>query len=486
MSDLRLKLRQAQATRRAHKTARNVRRRDHRDERELERAGREDPLLIRVVNQWWSRLIAFAYGGTASAQTEQYAAHSTKRDYVWNSVGLAAWSLVFPLLTVIATQLKGVEDAGRLSLAFVVGNLLLWLANYGARTYQVSDVYEDHTFNDYQIQRVLVCVLMMIVGVGWCGVHGYDLAMTQICLGVFAFRAVDGLADVYEGRLQQMDKLYLAGISQAVRSVLGMVAFGLVLLITGSLPFASIGFAVGGVASFFLLTLPLTLLETPRSDRWSVRQVTAIFVNCFPVFMALFLYALIDSMPKFAMEGVLSYDNQLYFNAMYFPAHAILTVANVIYKPQLVRLANLWVDPNGRKRFDLLVFAMLSVIVLITVLMALFMGWAGIGLLSTMYGVDFQQFGLLVFLMVLAGGVCAGIEFLYQIITVLRQQRQVMRIYLIAAVASVPTCIILVRLFGLPGAVWANLLVMLALFVLLCIQYVRMRTRPEPVAEYDL
>ena len=52
--------------------------------------------------------------------------------------------------------------------------------------------------------------------------------------------------------------------------------------------------------------------------------------------------------------------------------------------------------------------------------------------------------------------------------------------------ASVPTCIILVRLFGLPGAVWANLLVMLALFVLLCIQYVRMRTRPEPVAEYDL
>jgi O-antigen/teichoic acid export membrane protein len=126
------------------------------------------------------------------------------------------------------------------------------------------------------------------------------------------------------------------------------------------------------------------------------------------------------------------------------------------------------------------------VIVLITVLMALFMGWAGIGLLSAMYGVDFQQFGLLVFLMVLAGGVCAGIEFLYQIITVLRQQRQVMRIYLIAAVASVPTCIILVRLFGLSGAVWANLLVMLALFVLLCIQYARMRARPEPIAEYDL
>ena len=41
------------------------------------------------------------------------------------------------------------------------------------------------------------------------------------------------------------------------------------------------------------------------------------------------------------MENSLSYDNQLYFNAMYFPTHSIIMMAGILYKPQLVRLANI-------------------------------------------------------------------------------------------------------------------------------------------------
>ena len=64
--------------------------------------------------------------------------------------------------------------------------------------------------------------------------------------------------------------------------------------------------------------------ETPRSKRWNVGSIVELFKQCFPLFIALFLYAFIDNMPKFVMEGVLSYDNQLYFNALYFPAQGIL------------------------------------------------------------------------------------------------------------------------------------------------------------------
>lgn len=490
MSDLGLKFKAARADREAKAAARKRDKRRAREDREATSAERHDPLIVRVVNDWWNRLIAFAFGGATAAQTEQYAAHSTKRDYLWNSIGLGAWSMTFPLLTVVVTQLVGADDAGRLSMAFVVGNLLLFIANYGARTYQVSDVYEEHSFSDYQLQRVLTCIAMAVVGMGWCVLRGYDQDMTLVCMGVFVFRAFDGLADVYEGRLQQADKLYLAGISQAVRSLFGIVAFSVVLLVLRSLAFASIAFALGGLASLILLTIPITLLETPRSEPWSLRQVKSIFTDCFPVFAALFLYALIDTMPKFAMEGALSYDNQLYFNAMYFPAHGILTTANVIYKPQLVRLATIWSnpDPKARRRFDLLVFAMMAVIVAITVGNALLMGWVGIWGLGLMYGVDFNQFGVLVYLMVACGGVSAGIEFLYQIITVLRRQRQVMRIYLVATAASVPVCFLLVRIFGLAGAVWSNLLIMVGLFGVLAVQYFMMRfekpKHEEP--EYEL
>jgi hypothetical protein len=130
-------------------------------------------------------------------------------------------------------------------------------------------------------------------------------------MGVYFYRMIDGLADVYEGRLQQMCKLYLAGISQTIRSFLVLIVFSLCLLITGNLAAACIAMAIASIISLLLVTVPLALLETPESRRFSSSGIAALFKQCFPLFIALFLFSLIDNMPKFVMEGVLSYDNQL-------------------------------------------------------------------------------------------------------------------------------------------------------------------------------
>ena len=433
--------------------------------------------LARLVEGWWNRLIGAVFGGNLSSETEQYLPHQTSRDYICNTLGQAAWGGLFPLLTMVATWLVGAEQAGLFAMAFTVGTLLLFLANYGVRTYQVSDLDELQSFLDYQINRFITCGLMVVVGWLWCQVKGYDTQMFAICMGVIVFRAVDGLADVYEGRLQQKDKLYLAGISQAVRCALGFVAFSVVLLVTRNLAVASFALAAGGVASLVLLSAPLALLETERSLPASLSGVRDLFVQCFPLFLALFLYNLIDSVPKFAMEGTLSYDNQLYYNALYFPAHSILMAAGFIYKPQLVRLARIWDNREKHKRFDLIVLAMMSVIALITAAMAVFMGWVGLPLMSFMYGLDFEPLRSLCYVMVATGGVCACIDFLYQIITVLRAQEQVSRLYLIAFAFAVPVALLLVNFAGLAGAVVGALVSMAILLVLLVTEYVSIRRR---------
>lgn len=99
-------------------------------------AERQPGFLARVANDWWNRLIGAVFGGTFSSETEQYLAHQTKRDYVCNTLGQAAWGMLFPLLTMVATWFVGAEQAGLFSMAFTVGTLLLFLANYGVRTYQ--------------------------------------------------------------------------------------------------------------------------------------------------------------------------------------------------------------------------------------------------------------------------------------------------------------------------------------------------------------
>lgn len=430
--------------------------------------------IARVIGSWWDRLLDIVMEGKVDDQRDQYASHRTTRDYVWNSIGTGAWGMVFPLLTIVCTQLVGAEQAGMFSMAFVTGLLLMFVGNYGVRTYQLSDLNEKHSFADYQVNRVLTCVVMMFAGWLYCQVRGYDDYMFLTCMGVYAYKMIDALADVYEGRLQQVDKLYLGGISQALRSVAALAVFAITLFLTRNLAVASIAMAVAAAATFVVLTLPLAYLETPKSKRLNPASVADLFKQCFPLFVALFMYNLIDNMPKFMMEGVLSYDNQLYYSALYFPANALLLVVQVIYKPQLVRLANVWAQAK-RRRFDLIIVAMMLVILVLTVGLGAIMWTVGVPILGFLYGVDFADYRGLALIMVAAGGVSAAIDFLYQIVTVLRKQGSVMKLYLITFGFSLFIPLLLINFTDLPGAVLSYLIIMAILLVLLVWEYGRIR-----------
>lgn len=433
------------------------------------------PLPVRIVNQWWNRLLEAVYHGSLSGQEAEYASHSTGRDYLWNTVGTSVWGMTFPILTVVTTQLVGPEQAGMFSMAFVAGTLLMILANYGLRNYQASDIDEHQAFSSYQVNRWITCAIALVVGALYCALRDYDPYMATLSMGVYLYKIVDGAADVFEGRLQQSDKLYLAGISQTVRSVAAIAAFSALLLLTRSLAVAGVAIAVAAIASLVLVTVPLALLETEKSRPPRAGEVWTLMRHGLPLFAALFLFNLIESAPKFVMEGSLSYDNQLYFNALYFPAQGILLTIGFIYKPQLLRLASIWANPKKRRRFDVIIVAVIGVVVLVTAGMLLVMGSVGIPVMSFMYGEDFEQFRLLAYLMVAAGGVTAAIDFLYAVVTVLRRQQMVMRLYLVSFIAAVASSLVLVNLLGLTGAVVSYLATMTLLLVLLVLEYVRMR-----------
>ncbi|EJW90042.1 hypothetical protein, secreted, partial [gut metagenome] len=97
-----------------------------------------------------------------------------------------------------------------------------------------------------------------------------------------------------------------------------MAAFSVLLLLTRSTAIAAVGMAVAAASTLVLVSIPLALLETEASRPWKMDEVGGLFRHCLPLFSALFLFNLIESMPKFVMEGMLPYDNQLYFNALFF------------------------------------------------------------------------------------------------------------------------------------------------------------------------
>ncbi len=444
------------------------------DSEQSKRKRRPNP-IARLVNRWFDRVMGAVREGGFSGQEEEYAAHRTTRDFIWNTIGAGSWGLVLPIVSMVATQLVGAEQAGMVTMAFTIGLLLMFVGNFGVRTYQVSDIDETYSFNDYQISRWFTCVVMILVGMIYCWIRGYGAEMFTICMGIFVYRMVDGLADVYEGRLQQMDKMYLAGISQAFRSIFSLVVFCIALLISFNAAVASVAMAIAAGVTFIIVTYPLSLLETPRSRKASLKSVLKLIQSTFPLFLAIFLFNLIDAMPRFVMESMLPYDNQLYYYALYFPAQGILMTVQLVYKPLLVRMAGVWHDSAKRRRFDLILVGILLVVIAITVVTEIIMMWIGLPILSFLYGLDFEEFRGLLAIMIAAGGVVAAVDFLYQVITVMRRQRDVTALYLVTFGFSIFVPILLIGFTGLPGAMLSYLIVESILFVLLVWEYLRIR-----------
>ncbi len=437
---------------------------------------KKESAIRRLINNWFNRIVGAVSEGDLAGQEEEYAAGRTSRDFVWNSIGQGAWGMVFPILTIVVTQLAGVERAGLFSFVFVIANLLYIIGTYGVRTYQVSDIDEYHSFSDYQINRFITCIIMLLCGFVVMKFLGYEGEAATMCMGIFIYKTIDALGEVYEGRLQQVDKLYLAGISMTIRSAGAFIAYTVLLLITGNLGVAAIAMAIWAAASFVVVTFPLTLFETKRSAPAAMSSIIGLFKACFPVFLALFMYAVIDNMPKFVMQGAqLPYDNQLYFNALYFPAQAILIIVQLIYRPLLVKMARIWADPTRRKRFDLLIVAMMALIVAITLVGAILMAWIGVPVMSLLYGIDFSPYWQLAIIMLAAGGVTAGIDFLYQIITILRRQHAALSLYAITFGFSFLVLILMINMMQLEGAVVGYLIVMTILFILLLREYILQR-----------
>lgn len=428
-----------------------------------------------IMKSWKNRLMEGVQHQDFANQVALYGSHRTVKDYLCNALGQACMGLMFPLLTILVSQICGCDSAGQFSMAFVVASLFQFIALFGVRTFQVSDVSEQDSFAAYQLQRMLTCIIMAAMSWIYLTLRHDSELMSSLLISLMTFKLIDSLADVYEGRLQQCDKLYLAGISQAIRCGGACFVFMLVLILFHDVQTATRALALFAGVSFVIITYPLAKFETPKSRAWEPIELSELFYECFPAFLGQFLFALIDTSPKFIMEAILDYQQQLYFNALYFPAMAIVLVAALVYKPQLMKLSMLWTQSDNTKRFDTQTFIIATSIIGITVLMAFIMWNWGATLNGILYGVSFKHLQLEQLGMVIAGGLSACIDFFFQLLTIIRKQANAFTSYLISFGFVIICSLICITTLRFSGAVGSYVGAMILLCMLLCLQYVHAR-----------
>lgn len=360
-----------------------------------------------------------------------------KTAYIWNTWAAMLNSFQSVLILMVISRIDPVTDAGVFTIAFAIGNLMLTIGQYGIRQFQVSDVQEKYSFREYVGVRVITSCLMVIVSFFYVGIHYYtgaydfekSIAVFLICLS----KTIDSVEDVFQGRLQQRERLDIGAKAMTVRLLGYIITFISSYLLTENLITASL---LALLASLFLcLVLNGTAIRNFESTvvAWEGRNVKYMFIECFPLFLAAYLVIYIGNAPKYAIDAVLSSQEQACFNYIFMPVFVIGLLSRFIYQPMIGKMALLW-HKGELGKFLSMVAKQSAIMIGLTVFVLIGGFLLGIPALSIVYGVNLTGYKAELMVLLLGGGFLAYTSFYQMVLTVIRRQNWLIAGYLLGYV----------------------------------------------------
>lgn len=376
---------------------------------------------------------------------------SLKENTLWYTMGTMCSSATSFLLMIYVTRILGVDEAGVFSISYSVGQLMLSIGWFGTRQFQVSDINEEFKFSDYFSLKIFMTIIMMVgclIYSVFLHFNTYKMLVTFLyCL----FLICDVFADLFSARFQQVNKLFLSGISYIIR----ILGYNLVILFS-LLCFKNLIVAI--VLAMIYSALELTFFDLQLIKRISqikmefhLDKIIQLIKNCFPLFISSFLTTFIVNVPKNAIE--LNFDSsvQTYYNIIFMPSYIINLFCMFIFVPLYTSIANTWLN-STKDKFINTVVKLMAFDVLLSFVVFVGCYFLGIPLLELVYGVDLQSVKSSFLILIIAGCFTSMNSILSYIFTVVRRQRFMIYIYVVAMVLAQISVKTLTLNYGIFGA----------------------------------
>lgn len=394
-----------------------------------------------------------------------------RSSYFWNAVSAVVLAMQSPVILMVMNRTNGVYDAGIFSIAIAVGNLMMYVGQYGLRRFQSSDIREQYTFNSYHGMRVVTCLLMVIASLAYC-VFGsmfrnYSGDKFIVVFLVCMLKLFQAYTDVYHGHMQQKGRLDVATKCSSIRYAFEIAAYCITLIIVPDLVLATC-ICVG--VSFVVMMLTTINAGRYYSDslkpEFNLRKLRSLAIDGFPLFMSMFLNIYVGNAPKYAIDAYLTDDVQAIFNMIFMPAFVIQIIAHFIFNPILTTYAELWMDEEESKfRQMMKLVRKQCLFVLGLLVLAIFVALTiGLPILSLWFGEDLSGYKAELCIIMFGGAMLAYSVYFSTIIAIIRVQRSLIICYGAVSIISLLISRNLVVEHGMIGAslLYAVLMTILA------------------------
>ena len=405
----------------------------------------------------------------------------TKLNIVWNTIGALAVSFTSLVYMLILTHLYDLNKVGVFSFGFSFACMMVTLASFGGRTYQVTDTNNKFDQITYIVTRYLTVIFsLLIVGI-YLIVKDYNIEKTIMIVLLVLFKFCEEISDVYYGVLQRQEQLYKVGIFQTIKSVLNVIIFFVINYFVKNITISVSALLIINAVFAFIIERN----SAKKIEKWKYKfefdKIKYVLYNNFYICMFMFLSSYIISSPKYAIDSFLSEDIQAIFNILIMPATFVYLVGSFILNPFLVKVAksfNQHKYQESKKQIKNIIMALLA----ISVVIMLGAYILGIPVLNFVYGLNLSNYKM-DFMIIMIGAIFYSISTV--ISTVLVAYRKIKIQSIIAIFLSIIAYILsryLVNKYGLLGGIYEYTILMFirfAVYSILIFSFFKNLTRKE-------
>jgi len=391
-----------------------------------------------------------------------------KDGVTWNMIGSLITSFQSVIFMMIISRTIGLVASGIFSIAFANANLFLNVGKYGMRNYQVSDVNNEYNFKEYLSSRKITTGFMFVLSLLYTLFsaynNGYSMEKTQIIIWMCILKMIDSIEDVYYGEYHKKGRLDVGAKILAVRMILTILVFFIVVIGSKSLLITVIVCTVLS-AGIEVLFIKWTYPGFATNEKRDKRKVYELLKKCLPVALSSFCLFYAPNAPKYAIDAQLSDEIQACYGFISMPVFVIAMLNGFIFNPFLYKLSCVW----NEKKYNLFVKGILrqSLIILIITCVCLLGGYLlGIPVLSLISGTNLSPYREELLILLVGGGFFALAGVLGSVVIIMRRQNAMLICYISMAVLAFLMSNWIVSKFQVMGAA----LMYMFLVIFLCMQ----------------
>lgn len=388
-----------------------------------------------------------------------------RKNFIWNILGTGfnAFNSLFFMIAV--TRINGVDNAGIFTIAFSTACIIYIVGVYAGRIYQVTEPDKSITDKEYIINRIITTVSMLILVVLFSVIRGYNIFKLTIFLLLTTYKALEAFSDVIYGILQKNEKLDIAGKSLFFKSLISVIAFVVIDVITKNM--------IISIISIILVSLLILIFYDLKNGikyidlKLSVKKenIIKIFKAGFFTFAISFLGMYVLNAPKYAIDSYLENNYQTIFGIIVMPATVIGLVAQFLIHPYLNQIVTLYEEKNlkGLNKLSLKLIIYILGVGVVSSILAYFLGTQVLGLI---YGLDLSIYKLGLLMIIIASTLYTVGVIYSSILTTVRETFSQFIIYIIMSIFAYIVANSCTRVGHINGAVISYFLIMAMQFLI--------------------